>query len=296
MLPLTELVRQVSPDFLNYLGKKTSFVINNVYTLDLYYFWNHLERQLAKDLTILSKNKQDLANLEKILENFSYLSPNEVDEEIFELEKKYSWIFRHPDGGIFIPLEILKSFLRFKLKTNRKFLFRLLYDLGFSEQKNLMAFVGLDLEALLLLSFEKNPYDMALVLYFYFAELHLSQKAQMPKKVKILKGPWKKTPTLAHLPFSFPEEPYPFVEYLNTYFSEYQNDIVEILQYLEKNTRSFYRPLSLLKNPQTPFCQLFRQGYLLPILPKTQKRTKEWYRQIMLVTPQEILHTLQNKN
>ncbi|MCS6985721.1 MAG: hypothetical protein NZM25_11430 [Leptospiraceae bacterium] len=294
MLPLAELAQNTNPSYRRYLWRKTGFLLQNPNQEKLYYFWDYLSQRMHLELA--RKPDESLKSaLKELLLHFGYIPPVFINDKLRLLEEKYSWIFRHPEGGIILPLELLKSLMRLKVRWLDNFLFSLLLRLGLREQRNMLAYVGIDFETQFVMNLESNKLDLSLMLYLFFADLHLSGKAFLPKGKKILIGPWSTTASQQELvPVEIlPHKPIGLMDYLNSYFPNQKKDIADLAHLLEHHPSSFYRPLSLLtNNAKNSFSPLFRQGYLVPVLPPLKKRKGPWAKDIAVISPQEILfHT-----
>lgn len=219
------------------------------------------------------------------------------------MEKNISWIFRHPAGGIFLPLEIFKVFMREKYYQNSGYLFSLLYQMTFSELKGMASFLGNTLEAQLTISFEKNTYDMALVLFIWFANRHINndvaydifkEKGRIITSYHFLREDQKssidtKTKNSSGL---FPYESRPLWKYLFEKFPESSYQINELKDMILRGKKGFYRSLSLISHDNEMFIEAFRTGILIPIWKKSSKKLPidQW----MIQTPREIQKKIQD--
>lgn len=297
MFPLTEVIENADQNYLLYLSRKTGFMIppkEERTTSYVHWFWYHLMRNIQQEQNFFKEYEKELICL---FDNFGYISSTHITKDMKSMENKISWIFRHPSGGIFLPLEIFKVFMREKYYQNSGYLFSLLYQMSFNELKGMASFLGNTLDAQLAISFEKNTYDMALVLYIWFANRHMNDDVpydSLEKKGRIiasyhflredqkssLENQNKKQKDL------FPFEKKPLWKYLFEKFPENKSEISELREMILRGKKGFYRSLSLISDENVPFIQGFRDGILIPIWKQSNKKMSldEW----LIQTPREI--------
>ncbi len=291
MFPLSEILASADAGYRNYLAKKTGFVLATHNKDQLLHFWLHITKDFENHEQHRAMTAEQTNALQTLLSSFGYLPPKKTTTEHLALEEQTAWIFRHPQGGIFLPLEVFKSLMRRNDKLFQPYLFSLLYNLKLKEQHNLASLIGGDIQAQLSLTFEVHPLDMALVLYIWFAGKHLSGEAVLPEKGRILTGPWsflrETKPQPEPSPKLLPQNPVPLWDYLREHFSHQLVEIEELRHHIKTSRKGFYRPLGLVKNPQGAFSKMFRQGFLIPLPGRTWNHGAN-ADDIQVVCPREI--------
>jgi len=293
---ISELLYYSSNSYLQYFSKKTGYLVNNS-AVDLSeqvkWIWKHLNRiyNFQDQVKLLSENEKEA--LWHLINNFGHLKYSEAYGE--NLEIKIPWIFKHPQGGVFIPLEMLKLLMEEKEIRERHFLFNVIFRLGLKEMKNFASFTANTLEGQVTISFENNARDMSLVLYLwlinkFFDNLdktssyfnkeiiitplqNFVREDQHKKDEKIIANNW-------------PIEPVPIWEYLTAFFPEKKREIDKWHHYLINGNKGFYRSLALLASKNSKIVEIFRNGLLVPVINKRHGKYAK-NREIKIVTPSE---------
>ncbi len=296
MYSLSEIVRYGSQEYLTYLSRKTGFLLsdkNDPNQRPIRWIWRHIVRSFEFENDFEKLTGNELLALYRLLDNFTYIP--EEDSDLQALEKRARWIFRHPEGGIFIPLEVLKLLMPQDIFFKRRYLFSLLYKLSKTEQKTLASLCGNSIEGQMSISFEKNQLDMTLVLYIWLGNeirsiTNLSEV--LPVKGKVLQSPY----AFAREPddfvqktaenHAFPSTPAPLWDYLLESFPANKGEIDLLYTLLTKGDKGFYRAFSLLPNSGSDMITAFKKGLLLPII---YRRRKERIKQMEIVSPLEFI-------
>lgn len=300
MYSLSEIVRYGAQDYLAYFSKKTGFLISeshDPHKRPVRWIWRHIVRSFdfARDFEGLTPGEHQA--FYRLIDNFTYEA--NPDEDLLALERRAPWVFRHPDGGIFVPLEVLKLLMQENLFFNKGYLFSLLFKLSPSEQKNLASLCGNTIEGQMSISFEKNNLDMALVLYIWLAsEIRAitDLREVMPVKGKVLQTPYAfaREPddkaAEAAASHRFPSSPAPLWDYLFESFPDSRLEIDRLYTLLTKGSKGFYRAFSLLPTPSSgggsDMVTAFKKGLLVPII---YRRRKERIKQMEIVSPHEFI-------
>ncbi|MCB1145706.1 MAG: hypothetical protein KDK38_02795 [Leptospiraceae bacterium] len=298
MFPLAHLLDNQNSAFRTYVANKTGYLLTGKSTDQLIYFWVHLIKNLsvAEILETLSDDEKKF--IHKIFLNFGYLSASQVEDTDLEIEKKITWIFRHPAGGLFIPLEIIKTLMTGKSLTGDTYLFHHFARLKYSEQQGLAVFIHASSgDKSNLLTIERSPKDMALVLYIWFSNLHAGGFARYPYRGKLLNSPYsflRESDKRTNLhPEAFPEKPVSLWRHLKLFFPHLNRDIHEFQEVLLSSGKGFYRSLQMLKNPKNEIAEAFRQGYLMPVFPRGALNEKN-IQKLMVVTSPELRNSILN--
>lgn len=299
MFPIAEVFIQSDENYRSYVGKKTGFLLTSIDGEQLIHFWYHICRGLTREPR-MGLSQEQFNTLDQLFLQFGYIHPSQMTPSLQQLEQDMPWIFKHPAGGIFLPLEVFKTFMTHDGGNEfQSYLFTLLFRLKLKEQRNLVALLGGELEAQLSLTFENNALDMALVLYIWYAGLHLSGDALLPAEGKIIAGPWSLSPenesTFAQNEIKLPKKPVAMWPYLFEQFSFQKAEIEELRHRIENTGRGFYRSLSLVKNTKGLFYQMFRQGFLIPIMGRDWRNGRN-PDDLTVVSPRELVERHQNTN
>ena len=292
MFPLADIVHHSYLGYLPYVWKKTSFLLRSNQEIQLLSFWDHLCRKYDYKKFWEQLSEQEKPVFLNLLSSFCYVSDKEKNILLEGIEKKSSWILKHPSGGIFIPAELIKNLMREQILQKKNFLFSLLFQLKIKEQKNLTGLIESSCKISEIITNERNPADMALVLYIYFANLHTSdlQYNSLSKKPHVIDLASGITTSPRYQPCQI-DKPIPMWNYLYTKFKNLRPALDE-WYYLIKHTRNgFYRSLSLVAHPKRELLYLFCYAYFIPIIPKK----KDFLDDIKIVTPSEISYLLDSK-
>ena len=286
MFPLSDIICHSYFGYLPYVWKKTSFLIQSNKKEQLLNFWKHLCRgyDYKKFWSQLDESEKNV--FLNLLSSFCYVSSENQNALLEDIEKKSSWILKYPLGGIFIPAELIKNLMREKILQKKNFLFSLLFRLKLKEQKNLTGLIESNCKLSEIITDEKNSVDMALVLYIYFANFHTTRLkynalSKKPSVLNIESG-------IANASWYEPskiDKPLPMWNYLYSKFSDLKPALDEWYYLLKHTKNGFYRSLSLVTKFKRELLYLFCYGYFIPILPKKSNLIDK----IKIVTPSEIL-------
>jgi len=307
MYPLNDLVKQENPQYLKYLWKKTNFLITGknlkINNDQIHWLWLHLLKdEYNSNLNEILNNKEKSA-LSFLLKNFGYIPRHLLTDSLIQLEKKVKWIFRHPSGGIFIPLELVKSLMKKKSLFDDHFLFTLLYKLKLKEQKDFASLLTGDSEAQHSISIENNLLDMGLVLYIWLANYHKISKREAQNflmKGRILHSRFSflREPENANNSYKqnsiFCKNPVPLWDHLNFIFPSLKHEIEKWKYTMQETKKGFYRTLSVIFDPHSELYKYFKYGCFFPVLTGKfhQKKSLD---DLKIVTPIEILNLTENK-
>jgi len=309
MHSLTEIIAYANPEYIQYFSKKTGFLLNpgNLDNQKTRWLWQHIVRTYNFKSQFESLTAPEKKSLQTILMQFGFQI--NTQPELFNLEAKIPWIFKHPAGGIFVPLEILKLLMQEEFFQKEYYLFGLLYKLKIKEQKYMASLTGNDLEGQTTISFEKNTLDMSLVLYIWIAskiQNTIEVESVLPNKGKILRpyaftregeGELKKTETSVQnqLESVFPAKPANLWDYLLQNFSHLNEDTEKLHKLLSQGRKGFYRSLAIINNPNNEYIKLFKKGFLFPLL-QANFNTPDKVNKIKVVSPAEFLYHFQQNN
>lgn len=290
MFPLAHLLSHSNLSFRSYVSQKTGYLLSDQRSEQLLHFWVYI----IKDINIpeLRNNLEPkyMDSLHKLFSNFNYIPAPAINENDIELEKKIPWIFKHPDGGIFIPIEIIKTFMKTASVTGKRYFFHRLANMRYSEMQSFAVFVNGIRSKSNMLSIERSPADMALVLYIWFSNLHTGGYAHYPYRGKLLNGPGsflRENPKRT-LPIDlFPIQPEPLWKHLYRFYPHLSRDVIELQSVLKSSGKGFYRSLQMISNPKNEFAEAMRLGYLLPVFPRGALNN-DAIDHLKVVTPPEI--------
>lgn len=170
MQSLGEILRQKDPTYLRYLSRKTQYLITHDKIEFVKRFWQHLviDYHPAQILPLLSDAEKRA--LHELLRQFARDDRAKMRARYRNLEKKVPWVLEHPDGGFFIPFEIIKTLMPRKGLIPYGYLFQLLYAMPNAEQQALRALLARSHRSREALGEEKHHLDRALALYIWTAE------------------------------------------------------------------------------------------------------------------------------
>ena len=316
MFPLSDVLQHSYSDYMLYIWRKTRFIINSQDSSQLMWFWRHIANNYDYKKFWGSLDTEEKEAFIHLLSRFCYLSHARRNRHIQSLEKKSMWIFKHPMGGFYVPVEFIKTLMNEKTLAKKNFLFSLLFRLKFREQRSLTALIRSTYDVSQIITNERNAWDMALVLYMLFANFHVvglhdRRVAPKPNVLPIRSessvNGWHRPPVLY--------QPTPIWDYLYSEFPHLHQTLDEWRSLMEYGKKGFYHSLSLVSQPKESLVYLFSSGYLIPILPSAaakrslrlrrtyasplhygelRSRTKQMKNtndtdQIKLVTPTELL-------
>lgn len=295
MYSLTEITFYSTPAYLQYFSKKIGFLLADDPSGAkgmIRWLWRHIGHIYNFSEAYSSLNSKEREALLGLFNSFGYvLTP---DETLVHLEKKISWVFRHPAGGVFVPLEIFKLLMQEEELFKMSYLFTLLYKMNAKERRNLASFCGSSLEGQLNITFETNQLDMALVLYIWYSaqvqEADFSKEI-IPPRGKILSTPYsftRETKTDLHTGpekvQELPAQPVSMWDYLFQNFGQHKNEVEKLYTLVTKGNKGFYRSLVLLSSSSGQMVEAFRRGALMPVI---APRSKNAYANMKVVSPME---------
>jgi hypothetical protein len=170
MQTLGEILRHRDPAYLRYLSRKTQYLITHETTEFIQHFWRHLVIDYHPSVVLPRLNARERRNFYELLKNFGRDDRAAMRTRYQKLEKKIPWLLQHPDGGFFIPYEIIKTLMPRKKLIPEGYLFQLLYAMPEAEQNSLCALLARSHRSREALGHEKHPLDRALALYIWTAE------------------------------------------------------------------------------------------------------------------------------
>lgn len=307
MFTISLLNQSRDPKFKEYVSRKSGFLLNDS-PQQVHFLWKHIldSYDFSQVWQQLNLPQQNLFFL--LLNHYGYLPKLENSVLLEELEKKLPYLFRHPAGGFFIPLEFFKTFMKQSFFQKKYFLFTTLYQMNLTlkEAKNISSLLSSELNAPLLLSPEKNSLDLALTLYIFFSSKHhqireKNNAAQIfldEKKIvnisllKDIAHTQKKL--LKHKTF-LPAKFVNLWEYLSLHFSHEQENIDALYFLLEKGQKGFYRALSLLPKNESLMVKFFSHGYLFSNFPSRNSQVKVLTKDIKIISPYEVRYWFEKK-
>ena len=272
MFPIADLGRYASSDYSIYILKKTHFLLRTTKENDLRCFWNYLTQSQNVKTSYELLSKKEKQALSFLILNYCYLSDAtcKTNREIFaSLENKLKWVFKHPLGGIFIPLELIKSIVKSKIFQRKNFLFSLLYQLPFKEQHNYIIFLEKDTTSHTNLIKENNKLDMMLLLYLSLCKNQQSLSREIVPDF-----------------FSSIDCPLPLWDYLDINFPHLRRFTSEWYRTMKHGNKSFYHALLLNRQPANEITFLLSHAYLLPQIKHNAIDN------IKVVTPREVNYSL----
>lgn len=291
MFTLADLTRNNTPEFTSYVRQKTGFLLSNP-NEQVQFLWKHIldTNSFQTHWDNLDQEQKGLFFL--FFYNYGYLPYYEQAFALENLEKKIPYLFRHPMGGFFIPVEFFKLFMKQNFLQKNFFSFSLLYQMNLSvkETKNFLSLIGKDFAVPPHIEEEKSPADKALLLYIFLSGRHrkLQEKdiSQMQKKFFANRTSFKDN-TITYLPsFSkakanklYPKEPVNLWKYLEEHFQEEKENVEQLYFLLHDAKKEFYRSIALLS--QSKIGEMFSWGYLFPVF--SNKNIDD----IRVVCPQE---------
>ena len=263
MLPIRRIADSNDAAYLKYLYNKTGFLVSKKSEKTAKHLWLYVNEtfNFAKDCIRLTEEERQI--LDDLLANFGHL--NADNKRLHQLESKLSWVYRHPQGGIFIPLEVYKLLMQEPELIKQNYLFTLLYLLKLKEQKALAALLGGQVEARLAITFEKNPLDMALVLYIWFSK----QIFRQPPKIKI----------------AYPDERTKLWDFYRRAFGHRKHSMV-LKRLLLDGKKGFFRSLSLFDQNEK-FVQMFTSGAMMPVFSQSDYFSRR-VESMRVVSPREL--------
>ncbi len=286
MYPLSDILQHSSRDYMLYISRKTNFIIRSNDSNQLRWFWQHIIKNYDYQKFMDGLDAEEKKIFCNFLSSFCSSRSIESDKEISKIEKKSVWIFKHPMGGFYIPVEFIKVLMNEKSLFKEGFLFTLLYRLRLKEQKNLTALIKGYYDVFQTMTSEQNAWDMGLVIYMLFANFHTSgiHQRKIESNPKLLS---MHAQTFQNDRYQKPllRKATPIWKYLYSQFSHFCPALDEWQSIMKHGKKGFYRSLSLVSQPKEELVYLFASGYFMPIFPKNLNKIED----IQLVTPVEII-------
>ena len=282
MIPLRQLVRSSNTVYSKYLSRKACVLSHVEEAERSQWLWFNLIKSYQFSMQFESLGKNLRFELYRLLDNFGYLPESKTANR---LESKIPWILKHPEGGVFLPLEIYKLLMQEQRLADCNYLFALLYRLRLGEQKELAGFVGTNIDAQLSISFESNILDMALVLYIWFSrQLSYSKANKKPEtRVFSLKGEEIQP---ARKQDKFCESASNIWGHLDSHFARESAEVKAFRSNIENGRKGFYRSLTLLSGRNSALKEYFRNGWFIPVLPANWRKIID---KIEIITPREVV-------
>jgi hypothetical protein len=246
MQTLGEILRQKDPAYLRYLSRKTQYLITHEKPEFVQCFWEHLVMDYHPSIVLPRLNASEKKIFHQLLQRFARDDRASMRVRYQKLEKKLPWLLQHPDGGYFIPFEIIKTLMPRKGLIPEGYLFQLLYAMPEAEQHALRALLARSHRSREALGYEKHPLDRALSLYIWTAE---HRGAAKPGKHRQACSIWQ------HLEEVFPKQ---------------QAEIAEWQHIMLNGRKGFYRSLLLVRGAE--LLKSYISG--LRVVPITTRRQK----------------------
>ena len=275
---------------MSYIWRKTNFLLKSGKNDQLRWFWQYVIHHYNYQKFWKALKENEKATFFELLSHFCYFNSNDLVQKnpcvIEEIEKKSMWIFKHPIGGIYIPVEIIKVLMDEPALLKKNFLFSILYRLKFKEQLCLTALIRNTFDGSEIMTDEKNPRDMALAIYMLFANFHTTgfYNHLIQRSNPVVNINTKILDSHRH-DFSVLETPTPLWDYLYHEYPHMHLALDEWYYLMQYGKKGFYRSLLLVSKPKRELVHLFSSGYLLPII-----SGKNWQPdKIKVVTPIEVV-------
>ncbi|MCS6972328.1 MAG: hypothetical protein N2Z22_06845 [Turneriella sp.] len=227
MQSLGEILRQRDPAFLRYLARKTQYLISHENEDFIRRFWQHLILDYHPAQVLGRLNKSEKRTFWILLQQFARDDRPQLSARYARLEKKIPWVLEHPEGGYFIPYEILKTLMPKNRLIPFGYLFQLLYALPPAELQSLGALLARSHLARDALAGKWHHLDHALAIYIWIAQSRNVVKA------------------------SKTAENFPTIwQYLEHAFPYHQAEIEEWQFIMQSAGKGFYRSLLLLRGAE----------------------------------------------
>ncbi|HRP70705.1 MAG TPA: hypothetical protein PLY93_14360 [Turneriella sp.] len=264
MQTLGEILKHDDPAYLRYLSRKTQYLITREKSEYIHQFWRHLIVEYHPQIVLPALSTADKKTFETLLKNFGHDENPTRRAKYQKLEKKIPWVFEHPNGGHFIPYEIIKTLMPQQNLISDGYLFQLLYAMPKAEQNSLRALMAESQKARDTLTSEKHPLDRALALYIYSADQKHFRK---PKRTPHARTLW---------------------QYLGYEFPKLENEIREWQYVMQNSQKGFYRSLALVRSPHIHLLKSYTTS--LWVVPVTTRRNRVFPAQnLRFVIPLEFL-------
>lgn len=292
MYSLADLIETGDAAYLRYLSKKTGFIIKPDDLTGHHWFWLHIIHELNKEIFPLQE-KESAEAFDKLLSVFGSLHAGDPQGEM--LEKRFTWIFKSPEGHVFIPAEIIKTLMNCTFQADKHYVFQIIHRLRFQEQRNLASLLSRDPEARDWLTFEDHPLDMSLVIYMWYA--HKYSLYRSGKLLHHARNRFLREPAQSERIEKFPILPQPVLlwDLLARQYPDRAEETQRFYELLHRGGKSFYRSAGLL-NQESPggFVRHFISGLWFPVF-RGKYGSKKHLDNIRVVTPSEVLYSLNTR-
>ncbi|MBV6494297.1 MAG: hypothetical protein LDLANPLL_02328 [Turneriella sp.] len=264
MQTLGEILRYNDPLYLRYLSRKTQFLITQEKSEYIHRFWQHLIIEYHPQLVIPELSSREKKYFETLLKYFGHDQRVSMRTKYQKLEKKIPWVLMHPEGGYFIPYEIIKTLMPQQNIIAKNYLFQLLYTMPKAEQASLRAHLAHSDRSREALTLEKHPLDRALSLYIFTAE---RERGKVVKRRAKQRSIW---------------------QFLHEEFPRFTNEINEWQYLMQTSQKGFYRSLSLLRGSSVHFLKKYVSS--LSVVPIATRRHRLFpVQNLRFAIPQEFL-------
>jgi hypothetical protein len=227
MQSLGEILRYDDATYLKYLSRKTQYLITRDKTEFIHRFWQHLIVEYHPRVVLPRLSIADKKTFQELLSQFSHDTRSVMRSKYQKLEQKIPWVLKHPEGGYFIPFEIIKTLMPRSQLIAQGYLFQLLYRMPAIEQQSLRAMLARSHRSREALTQEKHQLDRALAIYIWTADHRAARRKH--KIQPALRTIWQIL--LERFPALAPE--------------------IEEWQFIMQNgKRGFYRSLSLIRGAE----------------------------------------------
>lgn len=170
MQSLGEILRYDDASYLKYLSRKTQYLITRDKTEFIHRFWQHLIVEYHPKVVLPRLSIADKKTFNELLRQFSHDTRSAMRAKYQKLEQKIPWVLKHPEGGYFIPFEIIKTLMPQNQLIAQDYLFQLLYRMPGIEQQSLRALLARSHRSREALTHEKHQLDRALAIYIWTSE------------------------------------------------------------------------------------------------------------------------------
>ena len=274
MYSLSDIICYPYPGYSSYIAKKTMFIITPRDPNSVSFFWEYLIQHCNVHKLYETLNSSEILALEKLLLLYGHISPTHEEYyryDFLALEAKTIWIFKYPNGDIFIPLELFKTLMLDSKLSNDFYYFSLLNKLSLKMQHDFAIFIENYHGVYNLISKEKNTLDMALVIYIWLLNLRKRKNHMQPVYFDSYKFPLIK-------------EPVNLWDHLYKYHTHLTPVIQEWYDSIKISKKGLYNTLLSLKGQKTELWDLFANGIYLPIILKKNTSVDN----IHIITPKEV--------
>lgn len=257
MYSLLEVLSFSEGDYLSYMQEKLSYLLHPKERKSVAYLLYHYSRALSIEEMVQEESFWFL------LSSFSYVKE---DPSLEEKERQFLWIFRHPWGGYFIPLEALRVLLLRKYPFPSSYLLSYLQKLPIKEHKAWLSLLHSYAPLAYLKAFsQKKEYRILLIYHIlgsYFHRENPWKNTFFQERGILLDFFSGKVITSSYLEF-LSLEPVDLKEHFLRFFPDEERLIREVEAYLRAGS-PFYRSLELLPLKSILFSS-FQFAYFIPL-------------------------------